>query len=588
MKKWIRNILITAILILTIVYFYWILPVWGVPFNSQRHEKLPLTPSWVLENWLWEDDVNTSAYIDELLQGYKEHDIPVRTIILDSPWSLRYNDFEIDTIRYPQPEKWFKNLQDNDYRVVLWMTSLINSNSKDSRINDSEEWYNRIKEKGYLVKSKHLNHWWKGDGGFLDYSNPEAVKWWRSKQQKLFDYGIDGWKLDGAATLFYSKIAGLPFFYKDSKEGLMTTRKYMDLYYREEYKHGLTQNPEFVTLSRAIDGLYAHPEGFSPFDSSPVNWVGDQKHTWAELKDEKEREEDNVDLVMEGAEGITMAIEHVLASAKLGYNVIGSDIAGFSGSKIPPRLYIRWTQFSAFCGLFMNGGHGERRLWKRSKEELEIIRKFSWMHTELIPYMYHYVVSAHNGERRLQTVMNIGKYQYMFGDDFLVAPIYIDSKKRSVSLPEGEWRYFFNDIELLEGGLTFEREYPIDEFPVYIKEGAIVPMKISRAYTNIGDNESEGFTTLLIYPKDKNSFTYYHSNNSGETEISYRLKDKLFVSINGDKIAHILRIHSEKAVKNVILDGEKLDKKNWSYDSQNHKITIRTSNYTEGEYEIQY
>ncbi|MEZ4902743.1 MAG: glycoside hydrolase family 31 protein [Spirosomataceae bacterium] len=78
-------------------------------------------------------------------------------------------------------------------------------------------------------------------------------------------------------------------------------------------------------------------------------------------------------------------MENILNSAKLGYNIIGSDIAGFSGNNIPARLYIRWAQFSTFCGLFLNGGHGERALWKRSPQELEIIRKFSWLHTELVP-----------------------------------------------------------------------------------------------------------------------------------------------------------------------------------------------------------
>ena len=123
---------------------------WGMPFNSQRHGQLPLTPAWALENWLWEDDVNSSAYVDELLAGHKEHDIPIRTIILDSPWSLRYNDFEVDTVRYPNPEQWFKKLQDNEYRVVLWMTSLVNSYSKDSKIKNSEKWYNQVNKKGYL------------------------------------------------------------------------------------------------------------------------------------------------------------------------------------------------------------------------------------------------------------------------------------------------------------------------------------------------------------------------------------------------------------------------------------------------------
>ena len=569
-------------------YFYLVLPFWGMPFNAQRHGQIPLTPAWALECWLWEDDVNTAAYVDELLDGYKKYGIPVRTIILDSPWSLRYNDFKVDTSRYPKPARWFKKLEDSGYRVVLWMTPMINRYSKDTKIKDSKDWSGEALKKGYLISDDDQVDWWKGSGGFIDYTNTDAMKWWRSLQQTVFDYGIDGWKLDGAATLNWSEIFGIPFFYRKSSEGIITTRQYMDQYYRNEYRYGLTQNPEFVTLSRSIDREYAHPEGFSPFDASPVNWVGDQKHTWNSAGDNIDNTNDNSDLVMTGIRGIEMALDHIMASAKLGYNIIGSDVAGFSGRIIPPRLYIRWAQFSTFCGLFLNGGHAERRLWKRTNEELEVIRKFSWLHTELIPYMYHYVVTAHNNGRRLQTPLDKGKYHYMFGDDFLVAPIYKDSKIRKITLPEGKWRYFFEDNNLVEGTQTIEMEFPLDEYPVFVKEGAIIPMNIKRSYTKIGDKDSEGYTTILIYPLNKNSFTYYHTDNITKTEISYTNNDdELFIELSDAKISHILNIYTERKPSRIELDGKLLDKDvNWNYYTLKHKLIIKTNDYEKGTYKI--
>ncbi len=80
----------------------------------------------------------------------------------------------------------------------------------------------------------------------------------------------------------------------------------------------------------------------------------------------------------------------------------------------------------------------------------------------------------------------------MFGDELLIAPIYKDELKNSVSLPGGKWRYWYDDQEIIEGPLTFERDFPLEEYPVYIREGAIIPMHIERSYTRIGDENSQG------------------------------------------------------------------------------------------------
>jgi len=98
----------------------------------------------------------------------------------------------------------------------------------------------------------------------------------------------------------------------------MTTRQYMDHYARDELHYGLTQNPEFIIMVRALDQPWSHPEGFSPLDAATVTWVGDNRHTW-KYKDR----------------GIEGAISDILNSAKLGYCVIGSDVAGYHGRSNP-------------------------------------------------------------------------------------------------------------------------------------------------------------------------------------------------------------------------------------------------------------
>ncbi len=570
--------------LLLVYHFLFALPFRGQPFNGQRHGNPPLTPAWALECWLWEDDVNTAQRVDELLEGYARYDIPVRTILLDSPWSLRYNDFQVDEALYPEPEAWFNKLQDSGYRVVLWMTPMVNSYSKGTGIEDSESWYNEARDNKFLAGKDVQIKWWKGKGGFIDYTHPESLLWWQGLQKKVFDYGIDGWKLDGSATLFSSRFGPVPIPYMRSHKGITTTRQYMDYYYRQEYLHGLEQNPEFITLSRSIDRNF-HPEGFAPIDASPVNWVGDQEHHWTASS--QSGDEQKKDIALKGIQGFESAIESILQSASLGYNIVGSDVAGFSGGEIPPRLYIRWAQFSAFCGLFLNGGHGERALWKRSEQELEIIREFSWLHTELLPYMYSYVLEAHQGGRVLQQPVS-GKYHYMFGKELLIAPIYKDELTNSITLPEGLWRYWFDDGELIEGPLTFERDYPLDEYPVFIREGAIIPMHIERSYTDIGDEDSRGYLTVRIYPNGNNAFEVHHPEIGTSTSIMVDESDEnITIQFEGVKKAHILHLHLSSLPGSIMLDNKQLSSpQDYYYDVERSKLIIKTDFYSLGEYTI--
>ncbi|MHC4062711.1 MAG: TIM-barrel domain-containing protein [Planctomycetota bacterium] len=63
----------------------------------------PICPRWAFEPWVWEDNKNTQEAALNLVKGYRDRDIPVGTIIIDSPWETAYNSFDWDKQRYPEP-----------------------------------------------------------------------------------------------------------------------------------------------------------------------------------------------------------------------------------------------------------------------------------------------------------------------------------------------------------------------------------------------------------------------------------------------------------------------------------------------------
>ena len=110
----------------------------------------PVVPAWAFKHIVWEDNMNTREGAELLLKGYKDHSIPVEAIIIDSPWSTSYNNFNWDEEKYPDPSGMLSEFAGNDIRVILWLTGAVNIKCKDTK-NDKAETYDYVVEKGYGI-----------------------------------------------------------------------------------------------------------------------------------------------------------------------------------------------------------------------------------------------------------------------------------------------------------------------------------------------------------------------------------------------------------------------------------------------------
>lgn len=206
--------------------------------------------------------------------------------------------------------------------------------------------------------------------------------------------------------------------------------------------------------------------------------------------------------------------------------------------------------------------------------------------------MYSHVVACHNGGPPLMRPLEDGKFHYLFGNDFLVAPIHEDKLTRTVSLPPGRWRYLFNDREVLQGPQQITRDFPLDEFPVFVRDGAIVPLKVTRPYTGFGDQESADFTTWLIYPNGRSEFTLWHPETHPKPETTTVRVDSgstLRIEFSGKHAPHILRILAQTKPARVTLDGNALPEgQAWKFDGAQQRLIIVKREYANGTYLISW
>src|SRR5690349_15083228 len=89
---------------------------------DSQQPRPPLTPRWAYEPWVWEDEGNTSTAVRELLAGYRQRDIPVGVVIIDSPWMTNYNTFRFAE-NYSDASSLMQELDSSGMRVILWLTS---------------------------------------------------------------------------------------------------------------------------------------------------------------------------------------------------------------------------------------------------------------------------------------------------------------------------------------------------------------------------------------------------------------------------------------------------------------------------------
>ena len=140
----------------------------------------------------------------------------------------------------------------------------------------------------------------------------------------------------------------------------------------------------------------------------------------------------------------------------------------------------------------------------------------------------------------LEAVDKEVKDQYMAGEYLLVAPLFAGQKSRKVLLPQGKWFDFYTG-EFVGDGQEITVTPGLDKIPVYVKDGAIIPMMESRLHAPAKDEKvnielwhyggMDG--KYLLYDDDGETFDYEKGIFSWrKIEVTKNKKDQWEYSIS--------------------------------------------------------
>ncbi|MDO4356613.1 MAG: alpha-xylosidase [Clostridia bacterium] len=410
-----------------------------------------LPPAWSFGLWLSTsfttnyDEATTSSFI----QGMADRDIPLHVFHFDCFWMKGYQwcDFEWDADTFPNPEAMLKRYHDRGLHVCVWINPYIAQNSK---------LFDEAMERGYLIRRSDGSVWqtdlWQAGMGIVDFTNPEACRWYQAQLQRLIDMGVDCFKTD-----FGERIPVRDVCYFDGSDPQRMHNYYTFLYNRTVF--GVLER----NRGKGEATLFAR-SGTAGSQQFPVHWGGDNSAHYVSMAE---------------------TLRAGLSLAASGFAFWSHDISGFELTA-PAHVYKRWCQFGMLSSHSrLHGNQSYRVPWLFDDEASEVLARFVKLKCRLMPYLYAKAVEAHEQGVPVMRPMFMEfpddpavdylDRQYMLGDSLLVAPVFSEDGRVRFYLPEGTWTHLL-DGHQLRGGRWYEEQYDFFSLPLFLRQNCVLPV----------------------------------------------------------------------------------------------------------------
>lgn len=453
----------------------------------------------------------SQAELMAVADGYRQRNLPLDVMVLDWFHWTRMGQLDIDRTYFPDPKGM------NDRLNAMGMRSIL---SVWPRFERESRYYNTLAAKGWFLHDKDgsvvdgLPFRSDRAGALLDTTNPETGQWfWERIRDNLASQGFDWFWLDETEPdlvpdgHFYSIGSG---------------DRYHNIYpltHTTPVAEGSAKDrPNLRNL------ILARAAYLGVQRNGALFWSSDIKSTWEALKRQ---------------------VPAGLGFTATGMAYWGSDIGGWQWPNGPkaerpllidpagatamapdyadyPELMVRWFGYSVFTPtLRIHGQRPAASIWDYGKAAEPVLANFLRLRYSLMPYLYAM------GHQTYQTgapfmralfmdfpndpkVATIGD-QYMFGPAFLVAPVTDQGvTKRPVYLPAGADWYDYWTNRRYTGGQTIEVAAPIDQVPLFVRAGSIVPMGVQVPSTAT----KQPLEAIRVYPGRDASFTLYDDDGT--------------------------------------------------------------------------
>jgi alpha-glucosidase len=222
-------------------------------------------------------------------------------------------------------------------------------------------------------------------------------------------------------------------------------------------------------------------------------------------------------------------------AANVGYAYWSHDIGGHMPGAVDPELYTRWVQFGVFSPILRThttkNPDSERRIWAYPEPYSSILRSAFQLRYAMQPYIYTEARKTYDtGVGFLRPLYYdwpeaneayTSKNEYVFGDQMLVAPVVAPADKTSglasehVWLPQGEW-FEWQSGKHFTGPTTTDRSFSIEQTPVYVKAGAIIPMQPPMLYTGQKPVDPLIVNVWPLKPGTTSSYSVYEDSGVAE------------------------------------------------------------------------